>query len=474
MKSLTRSSQFSEAIKAVIIVNCLLGVRAFEYPRGHLRPALSLIYFLVVFAICCGGFLNIEAFYANMKLMKLEYILYRLMHSVIVLSVILKMSLGWWNTKKSKVCYKKISKIDDTLRQLGVVINYDKLYFAIIGIMSMWFSIVIVVNIFAFNHLKIRTNTLNSIYMMVVYTISLTVDFINIFEFYILSRCLHIKFGFVNHLLCNSLTNLSIKEMKLGIFGIKDYTKIMDCERSKNVLSMKVILQMRRRVQSRISVSTTENPDPVVFQIKSHFPFQLKAQSESKIQSEVRNRSESHTSAICQKHKLLLPILKQVHLELCKVSKLVCTTFGVQIAWEIGIIIMFLTGGLYNFYNRYIMNQQHVVPEQTLLTMIMCFINITKAIFLNRACKNAADEGNKTVTIIHTIYGCNIDTDMQEEMQQFGIQILQSPVIFSVFGFTMGNHILSMILKTVSTYLVIMIQMSSSLESNTAIQHLHF
>lgn len=86
--------------------------------------------------------------------------------------------------------------------------------------------------------------------------------------------------------------------------------------------------------------------------------------------------------------------LRQVHLELCKISKIVCTSLGVQTAWEIGIIIMFLTGGLYNLYIRYIMNQNKVkgLVGQTVMTVMMCFFNIVKVIYLNRVCKAAADE----------------------------------------------------------------------------------
>lgn len=86
--------------------------------------------------------------------------------------------------------------------------------------------------------------------------------------------------------------------------------------------------------------------------------------------------------------------LRQIHLELCKVSKIVCTILGVQIALEIGVIIMFITGTFYNLFIRYIMNQQKVkgLPAQTCIIISMCFLNIVKAISLNYASKNATNE----------------------------------------------------------------------------------
>jgi len=90
----------------------------------------------------------------------------------------------------------------------------------------------------------------------------------------------------------------------------------------------------------------------------------------------------------------LILFLRQVHLELCKVSKIVCSILGVQVAWEIGVIIMYLSGALNNLFIRYVMNQHKVkgVPAETALTLSLSFLNIFRAIFISRICKNVADE----------------------------------------------------------------------------------
>ncbi|KAL0098373.1 hypothetical protein PUN28_020338 [Cardiocondyla obscurior] len=130
-----------------------------------------------------------------------------------------------------------------------------------------------------------------------------------------------------------------------------------------------------------------------------------------------------------------------VHLELCKVSKLIYSAFGVQMAWEIGIVIISIIQTLYNFYNHCIIQVLKATLEDTLMAIILSFIGLLKVFFC---------------------------------MQQFGIQILQSPVTFYLFGMTMDNHILSMILKNVTTYMVIIVQVESSLESNNDIKDIHF
>ncbi|KYQ60603.1 Putative gustatory receptor 43a [Trachymyrmex zeteki] len=412
MKLFTRPKCFSEAIALMTSLNCLLGLRAFEYPRGYSRPILSLIYLLFICGIYSCSSLYLERKYnANVALMKLEYILYEVLMYIIIVSVILKMLLGWWHTKKFKVCCKKIFEIDETLRQLGLSVNYDRIYFMTNGIIIMWIITIIIANI-----------------------------------------------------------------IKLGIFELNDYAKIMKVEQRKYIFS-KNMIQLRRRKQSRMNVFVSkESQNRVVSQIETEFvPPQFKKELQSKLQN--RSRRHSATMAKCQERKHLLQIIKQVHLELCKITKLVCTILGVQMAWEIGEIIVILTGSLYYFYIRYITQQYKILLEQTILILAFSSLSILKAVYLSRVCKDAADEANKTIEIIHAIYGCDADTDMQEELlyiinciQQFSIQILQSPKTFFVFGITLDNRILSSILKTVTTYIVIMIQMSHALESNNDVQ----
>lgn len=92
-----------------------------------------------------------------------------------------------------------------------------------------------------------------------------------------------------------------MKEMKLGFFELKDYTKIMDAEQRKYVLSMKMISRWRQRVQSRINVSISKDKDPVISQIEKQF------------QSVLRNRRNlryTPTMTKCQKRKHLLQVIK--------------------------------------------------------------------------------------------------------------------------------------------------------------------
>lgn len=116
------------------------------------------------------------------------------------------------------------------------------------------------------------------------------------------------KFKSINQFLCESLTNLSTKQMNLGIFNMKDYTKIMDAEQRKHILSMKMIFRWRQRVQSRINITMLEKQDSIASQIESHCPSQF----EKQFQGELRNRFRRHNPVMTkrQKNKHLLQTIK--------------------------------------------------------------------------------------------------------------------------------------------------------------------
>ncbi|CAL1676299.1 unnamed protein product [Lasius platythorax] len=470
MKIFARPKSLTEAVAPVITLNHLIGLRAFEYPRGQPRPILSLIYLLFLYSLYySGSWYLYNVYYSNIQLLKLEYFITNLEY-IIVYLIFVKLLLGWWYTKRFEACYRKIFKIDETLRQLGLAVNYDKIYFIIIGVMVIWFAFNFSWCIVMFLINQAQAGVYRTIGATVIYLYELTVSFTVFFEFYIIVKCLQMRFELINQLLYESSAVLSAKEIKLGFFEVQDYAKIMDVEQRKSLLPMKILSQCCRQVQSGKNISVSEKQNSVKSQIQSHFPSHLQKQ----FQGELRNRSQRHNSIMteCQKRKYLLQIIKQVHLELCKVSKTICIIYGIQTVCEMGIIIMFVTSDLYSLYIRHIVLQYsitNILTPQTAFIIMLNIFDILKITFLSRVCKHAADKGNKTIEIIYSVYGCDAEPDIQEEIQQFGIQILQSPVRFSVFGISLDNHVLTMMLKVVTTYLVIMIQVSNSLESNKAI-----
>ncbi|KAL0116052.1 hypothetical protein PUN28_011126 [Cardiocondyla obscurior] len=188
MKLFTRPNSFYEALTSVHYFNYVLGLRVFEYPRGHPRPLLSLIYLLIIYVIFYRGAFGIAHYYKTIIVFKLDCIIYVIIPNLYFLSPILKMILGWYYSKNIAVCHKKIFKIDKTLRQLGLAVNYDEIYFMTIGFNTFWITFYILLSIMSSLYMIPRAGLLHSIYIVFVSIIPLSIGYINNYEFFIFSR----------------------------------------------------------------------------------------------------------------------------------------------------------------------------------------------------------------------------------------------------------------------------------------------
>ncbi|KAL0116053.1 hypothetical protein PUN28_011127 [Cardiocondyla obscurior] len=209
MKLFARPNSFYEAMTSVMYFNYLLGLRVFEYPRGYPRSVFSLIYILIIYIMFCGGAVSMGVYFENIKLLKLDYIIFLVTGNMYVLSVILKMILGWRHSKKIAVCYKKIFEIDKTLRQLGLTVKYDEIYFITIGFIISWFILSIFLGVTSFFFFKLHIDDIfQTIYMTYASIISSSIDYVNAFEFYAFSSSVtseietHIPFYLNKELQC--------------------------------------------------------------------------------------------------------------------------------------------------------------------------------------------------------------------------------------------------------------------------------
>ena len=108
--------------------------------------------------------------------------------------------------------------------------------------------------------------------------------------------------------MCENLINLSRNKIKLGIFELKEYAKIMDVEQQKHIFFSTMIFRRRRRLQSRINVLELKKQDQVVSQIEFHFLSQYKNQFQSKLKNQFQRCNPSITK--CPERKHLLQIIK--------------------------------------------------------------------------------------------------------------------------------------------------------------------
>ncbi|XP_014483441.1 PREDICTED: uncharacterized protein LOC106748981 [Dinoponera quadriceps] len=473
MKIFAAPECLSDAVAPLVTMNYLAGLRIFKYPRGKLRIVLSLIYLLLLSSIFCVSMYMEYKFYKQMTLLKLEHILYEFVLYICAFVTLYEMVLGYFYTKTINACYQKITKIDETLRQLGSTFNYSEMYFLSIGAVIIWFLYILCsVIVVTVEMRKSVADVSTMIWIIIADVHTFNIGLVLIFEFSIFVRCLQTRFKLVNELLKESVSTAK-KKKSLDISVTEDHTKIMDSEQSQNILSTEVSSQLN--LQSRIRTSILRKRNLVRSRTRSALSSQFQKQLQMELQNQSNNQfrdsssvQRSVTAAQYQTNIHLLQTIRQVHLELCRVLKSLCISFGVQIASEIGICIIYFTLFLYELYNN--IYQWRVATKGSLIDQISGQIIVAsdyvlEIVLVSIVCKHAANEGKKTSAIIQEIYGCCPDIDIREEIQQFNIQIAQSPVEFFTFGISLNYQLLGSCLKTVTTYLVIMIQMSDSLES---------
>ncbi|XP_014483049.1 PREDICTED: uncharacterized protein LOC106748733 [Dinoponera quadriceps] len=450
MKLFKAPKCLSDAVAPLVILNYLAGLRIFEYPRGKLRVAPSLIYLLLLLGIFVKSEYAEYNFYRQIKLLKLEYFLFEFTIFVNTFVIMYEMALGYFYTKTINACYRKAAQIDETLRQLGSVFNYSEVYLLTIGVVIVWFTCILFTAIWMAQDMRTDLPTMIWIIVTQIYIINIT--FSLIFEFSIFVRYLQTRFKLINELLSECAAISTTPGKKLDLFATNDYAKIIGDKQHQNVLPMKTLLQLNR-LQSRVRTSVSGERNIVRSQTRSC----LRSQVQNHLQMEPQGQSSNQfrdsnsaqrsvTTVECRRRTHSLQTIRQVHLELCKVLRMLCTSFGVQISSEIGTSIMFIVGFLYNLYILWFQRRQGATGlsmlDEASVAITFTILETLKIILINHVCKYATNEGKKTSEIIHEIYGCCSDTDIREEILQFGLQISQSPVEFFTYGVFLNYQLL--------------------------------
>ncbi|XP_011868452.1 PREDICTED: uncharacterized protein LOC105562320 isoform X1 [Vollenhovia emeryi] len=126
-----------------LTISCVFGLRIADLSVNHFKLWFSLLYILLVWLIyyflsTCSLIYSVNNSYP------IEYhICYWLEMLINFLSIV----FGAYHNKKFQNCLKKIDIVDDTLLELGIVTDYDKLYKKSLWLVSGWFIIVLSINI---------------------------------------------------------------------------------------------------------------------------------------------------------------------------------------------------------------------------------------------------------------------------------------------------------------------------------------
>ncbi|KAH0549034.1 hypothetical protein KQX54_005280 [Cotesia glomerata] len=157
----------------------------------------------------------------------------------------------------------------------------------------------------------------------------------------------------------------------------------------------------------------------------------------------------------------LLQIFREVHLELTKLCGKTTQIFGFQI-----VLTMLLLSALVTitFYSIYLTMQDAETSGDGLKILIYIISIISHCLnflFVNHFCSETIGEWKRTGQIIHKLEVQSENIELCRTIQQFSLQMTQNPLIISPCGLIeLGYSFVLSFVGTITTYLVILIQMS--------------
>ncbi|XP_024937505.1 putative gustatory receptor 28b [Cephus cinctus] len=155
--------------------------------------------------------------------------------------------------------------------------------------------------------------------------------------------------------------------------------------------------------------------------------------------------------------------IRQAHQELCDIARELNEQLSVQVTVEMAGCFGLFTGLLYNLYVTLVSHHDSIIAKVNSVVSLSLWslVYIGKVFFINRSCAIAVVEAKKIGEIIHELDSPIINDELRNEVHQFALQMVQNPLIFTGCGFFSLNYsFVQSFVGSVTTYLVILIQMS--------------
>ncbi|KAI4488762.1 hypothetical protein M0802_011272 [Mischocyttarus mexicanus] len=215
-------------------------------------------------------------------------------------------------------------------------------------------------------------------------------------EFVIIVRCIKSEFQITNELL-GDVNVLPIPSIELKLIELKKRADFFSKERSFLADGKKL------------------------FSYPSSLP---QTQSQLQIASQKISRS-----------KMVLRTIRQVHLELYKISKSLNKIYGIQLSLQIVMCVFFITYVVYRCYEKY-EKKNFTIYEmiyQYFISIMLLLQYSIKIFVINYICDKTTKQAERTNEIIHTFYGQNMDLEIKEEVDIFSLQMMQCRTTYTAF-----------------------------------------
>ncbi|XP_046435258.1 gustatory and pheromone receptor 32a-like [Neodiprion fabricii] len=160
----------------------------------------------------------------------------------------------------------------------------------------------------------------------------------------------------------------------------------------------------------------------------------------------------------------LLSEIRKAYSELCKLTRTVNYAFGIQNLLSMGISFVVVTGMLYTICRALSLGGLTYATVRNIISATLWSgIYILKILVISHICWRTGNEARRTGKLIYDLLESRVDKNLQNEIEAFSVQIIQHPIEFNAHGFfTLDFTLVQSMIASVSTYLVILLQLSPS------------
>ncbi|XP_011881034.1 PREDICTED: putative gustatory receptor 28b [Vollenhovia emeryi] len=389
-----------QAVMPIVWLNCIFCMGIFEIPIKRPRYFLSAFYAITILT---GYFVLIcKEIHIFQKILIQEFVVFYFALGVNIFVAVLAVIQFWRKTEKVDNIIKRSSMADDTLEALGIKSEYQKTFRNILVIVVIWI-----------------------VGMLTLIVIYVTFMYRDVKQWDLISTNICICFPIV----MNSVVDLT-------------FSSLISC------------------VQMKFQKINTLTNNAVVYV------------NESKI-FKIHNRYDKTSVAFVManykndKDKVmrLIQTLRHLHLECTRIARHINRSYCVLLLLELAVHFTVVTTNAYCLYRAFFGQLSITVTNEQIITMsVSACIYSFKIILINWLCTCVSTEAYKTGEIIQSIEGSIMDDDMREEIHQFAQQIVLNELKFTATGFfTIDNTLTGKFFATVATYVVILIQINTSI-----------
>ncbi|XP_046751357.1 putative gustatory receptor 28b [Diprion similis] len=156
--------------------------------------------------------------------------------------------------------------------------------------------------------------------------------------------------------------------------------------------------------------------------------------------------------------------IRKAYSELCKLTRTVNFAFGIQNLLSMGISFIVITGMLYTICRALSLGGLTYATVRNIISATLwSVIYILKILVISHICWRTGKEARRTGKLIYDLLESRADKNLQTEIEAFSVQIIQHPIEFSAHGFfTLDFTLVQGMIGSISTYLVILMQLSPS------------